>query len=291
MTNKPTDSAAATAPNQPTDPAAPPAPTEPTDPAAPTAPTAPTDQSGAHAETHSPTPATLPSAHRFQGAHIPTSPFADDDGSADPELVAALVNWQHTGSAAEAVAALIEARLLVALVAVLDSVEAGVEKDSHMAAARLVRPDGKSALLAFTSVASAQNWQADVRPLPVTAVDVARAAITDGTDAVLIDGTWALTGPILWAVAERRVPVAPINDAAVTTCIREIVAEISAQHQLPRDITFESTGEADILVLVDPAFIEQADALRLIAQKCAEAPILRTRLLRGLQFGVSAPAQ
>ena len=51
-------------------------------------------------------------------------------------------------------------------------------------------------------------WRNDARPLPVAALGVARAALEDGAEAVVIDiagpAQFALSGPALWAVAEGR---------------------------------------------------------------------------------------
>jgi hypothetical protein len=85
---------------------------------------------------------------RFAGVTLPTPEFADDDGGADPRLAAAL--QRHAAGAPvryEVLVALATARLLVPVVAVLDSDHGDgplrEEKDSHMATVTLVNDDGR----------------------------------------------------------------------------------------------------------------------------------------------------
>jgi hypothetical protein len=134
---------------------------------------------------------------------IPTSPFSEDDGSADPRIVQLIHSWSIGAvEMSDLVAALGGTRLLVPVVAVLDEVEAAgdsglvQEKDSHMALPLMVRPDGQRGLLAFTSMSSLQMWQADARPIPTMGAHVAAAAIQEGAAALVID----VLGPIRVAI-------------------------------------------------------------------------------------------
>ncbi len=228
-------------------------------------------------------------AERFSGARIPDQPFAADDGGTPPAVGAALETWRGDGDLRPVVEALLPTRLLVGLVAVLDSTDAaGSEKDSHMAAAMLVRPDGRKALVAFTSVAGLTAWQAEARPLPVRAVDAARAAIEDDADALLIDGDCALTGPFLWALAEGRVPRPPAEDDDVRAAVGEVVdavlgeAGLSCHHWLVAD----HSGAADVVVLLDSTVAGQPATVAELARQLAAHPLLRSRLVKGLALGV-----
>jgi hypothetical protein len=96
-----------------------------------------------------------------------------------------------------AVAALCGTRLLVPVVAMPGEVEhddTGLARDktADMAAVLLTGRDGRRALLAFTGLAGLQAWDADARPVPVTARDAARAALAEGADALVVD----LAGPV-----------------------------------------------------------------------------------------------
>ncbi len=133
---------------------------------------------------------------------IPDPGFADDDGAPDPALTAALAAYgAGTMAYADALAALLDARLLVPVVAVLGEVEvdeAGLahDKSSDMAAVLLQRPDGRRGLLAFTGQASLDAWDPAARPVPVTAATAARAALQEDAAALVVD----VAGPVRLAV-------------------------------------------------------------------------------------------
>ena len=56
-----------------------------------------------------------------------------------------------------------------------------------MATVLMTNAAGRTALLAFTSMAAMQRWRADSRPVPVGVPSAAQAALHDGADALLID--------------------------------------------------------------------------------------------------------
>lgn len=134
---------------------------------------------------------------------IPDPGFAGDDGSAPERLSAALGVYRQDPDSGylPALAALCGSRLLVPVVAILDEVSydaSGVarEKSSDMAAVLLQRPDGRSALLAFTGVAALNGWNPEGRPVPVAAATAALSARQEGADALLLD----VAGPVRFAV-------------------------------------------------------------------------------------------
>ncbi|WP_345522843.1 SseB family protein [Nocardioides conyzicola] len=137
-----------------------------------------------------------------QSRVIPDPGFAGDDGTAAPELAAALATWQHDASAyPEALAALQRSRVLVPVIAVLGEVElddAGLarEKDSDMATVLVQGTDGRLALLAFTGTAELAGWNPQARPVPVAAQVAARSALQDGAAALVVD----LAGPVRFVV-------------------------------------------------------------------------------------------
>ena len=140
----------------------------------------------------------------FNGAVIPDSDFANDDGSANPVLRRALKSYTESATAESArnlLDILCEARLLVPVVAVLDTEavnEAGlkVDKDSHMRSVEFTSNDGRTAVLAFTGIDSLQHWQEDARPIPRAAFEVARGAIAQDLDGIVID----IAGPAPTAI-------------------------------------------------------------------------------------------
>lgn len=134
------------------------------------------------------------------------SAFASDDGSAPAALREALDRYATDATAhSDVVAAIASARLLVPVVAVLDEAETvrtsdgspvTQDKSSHMATVSLVQADGRRGLLAFTSVETLARWDAQARPVPAAAVDVAAAAVAEGAHGVLID----IAGPVRFAL-------------------------------------------------------------------------------------------
>ena len=77
------------------------------------------------------------------------SPFAGDDGSADPELAALLEGYRAgTASVADVVARLAKVRVLIPVLAELDVVEQGehgqlVDKQASAGVVALAAPDGR----------------------------------------------------------------------------------------------------------------------------------------------------
>lgn len=113
---------------------------------------------------------------------------ADDDGGCPPLLANALA----ARSALAVAAAVSRERLLIPVV----KAPAGSlpEDDTDpcgtgeaMASVTLVTPDGRRALLAFSSLATLGEWDAEARPLPQPGAEVVRSALAAGLDAVLID--------------------------------------------------------------------------------------------------------
>lgn len=156
--------------------------------------------------------------------------FPGDDGAADPAVTRALADLEAgTGSYPAVLAALVRSRLLVPVVAVPGEVEyddqgLAHDKTSDMATVLLTGADGRRALLAFTGMATLTAWQADARPVPVTARDAARAAVQDGADALVVDLAgpvrFVVEGPDLLAVAEGWQLVLLGDDAAEAAWIR-----------------------------------------------------------------------
>ncbi|MEO8329591.1 MAG: SseB family protein, partial [Candidatus Nanopelagicales bacterium] len=144
---------------------------------------------------------------------IPDLAFQGDDGSASQTLVDALSQFAANRTAESGTLVLLslaQSRVLVPVVAILEEVEPPKpstgsqqlgghlprEKLSSMAAVLIEQPNGDRAMLAFTCLQSLQNWRGDARPVPISAVNAASAALADGATALLID----TAGPIPFAV-------------------------------------------------------------------------------------------
>lgn len=166
----------------------------------------------------------------FTGAQLPESDFAGDDGSPDPYLRSVLRNYAQSATAESArnlLGALLVARVLVPVVAQLDSVEvvAGVttEKDSHMAAIEFHSVDGRRALLAFSGTDSLEAWDEAARPIPRIAYLVAQSAIEQGLDALIID----VGGPVPTAIDGTLLAllaIGPNREELLDDTLDEVVA-------------------------------------------------------------------
>ena len=93
-------------------------------------------------------------------------------------------------------------RVIVAVVAVADDVEEvdglTIDKSSDMSVVSMIATDGRRALLAFTGLDALREWNPTARPVPVSGVDVARAAIEDGCEAIVLD----VAGPRMQVIPE-----------------------------------------------------------------------------------------
>jgi hypothetical protein len=127
---------------------------------------------------------------------LPDPGFAGDDGAADPTLATALAAYGVEPDSRErwlaVVSALQDARLLVPVTAVAE------EGGTDMAAVLMKGRSGRTALLAFTGLASMAEWDATARPVPVTPADAASAALQNGAEALLLD----VAGPVLFVVED-----------------------------------------------------------------------------------------
>jgi len=127
------------------------------------------------------------------GRTVPDPGFAGDRGEPDPALAAALAAYADgSGAHVDALAALLGARLLVPVVAVLGELETDEhgrarEKTSDMAAVLLRGADGRLGLLAFTGTQALRAWDPAARPVPVTTRTAAQAALQDGAGALVVD--------------------------------------------------------------------------------------------------------
>ncbi|MEU9123700.1 SseB family protein [Streptomyces sp. NPDC048506] len=228
--------------------------------------------------------------------NIPNPGFADDDGSADPALAAALAAYDTDRSTEpRLLSALAGARLLVPVVAVLGEVETGPdglrrEKSSDMAVPTLQAPDGRRALPAFTSTATLQRWRPDARPVAVPLHQALLAASHEQADTVVIDlagpVTYQLTGPALRALAEGRTTADPLADPAVTDALRSLLAAepaVLVAHLAP------SAATDATLAIGLAADAPTAEVAQRLAQALAADEVLRARLVRGLDLALLRP--
>jgi len=107
--------------------------------------------------------------------------FPGDDGTADVNLAEAL------GDAVAILGALGESRLFVPIIPLLGEAPAAGDKNADMAAVLMTGADGRTALLAFSSVATMAAWDQQARPVPILGRDAARATLAEEASALLLD--------------------------------------------------------------------------------------------------------
>ena len=234
----------------------------------------------------------------MQRKNIPDPGFSGDDGSADPRLAEALARHAGEPSPAaeqELMEALVGARLMVPIVAILGEAETGAdglrhEKSSDMAVPTVQTPDGRKGLPAFTSLDALARWRADARPAPVPAAQAVHAAWSEQADALLIDlagpAFYELSGAAMRAVAEGRARIDPLRDPDVAAAVRGVLTEypvVLRAHLLPSRET-----DALLAVIPDPAADPAAlgPSVQRLAAALAGHELLRIRLDRGLDLAV-----
>jgi len=167
----------------------------------------------------------------------PSSPFAGDDGTADPAVAAALARLEAgEGTVAELVGALAGTRVLVPVLAELE-VEDVVVHDGHAhtvdkeASAGIVAlrtPDGRTALPVFTSVATMAAWRPDARPVPSDVARAALSAVTEGWEVLVVDPggptTVLVPRPAVWALAQQEPWRPAVGPQGVDPEVREAIA-------------------------------------------------------------------
>ncbi len=235
---------------------------------------------------------------RFEGRPVPVPPRADDDGSADPALAAALARWQDEGRphpARSVHEALRRARLLVPVVAVLDEAEEGsrglrTEKSSHMASVVIERPDGDRGLPAFTSTQALADWNPEARPAAVDGPRAGQAALAEGCEALLIDlagpVSHVVAGPALWALAQDREWVEPHRDAILGAHLSQSLADLGAVRVRLAAPTDAAPGGPELVIEVDAPGVDLAEFLQAATARLGTDLELRTRLVGGFALAV-----
>ncbi|MEW2524010.1 SseB family protein [Streptomyces sp. NPDC047071] len=227
----------------------------------------------------------------MQTKNIPDPGFSDDDGSAAPELRAALEAWSQDRTAhGPVLKALANARLLVPVVAVLGEVEEDEnglrrEKTSDMAVPTL-KAGKRTALPAFTSTEALALWDPGARPVAVPLHQALKAAAHEKADTIVLD----LAGPVpyelnraaLIALAEGRHSADALTDPAVREAVRTAVA---AEPAVLRAHLGPGTADGTLALVLAPG-AAPAETARRLAGALAADETLRARLVRGLDLAL-----
>lgn len=220
----------------------------------------------------------------------PTSQFAGDDGSADPELAGLLrAHVDGTGSLRDVVRRLAATRVLVpvlAELAVADVVEhegtsgtqeLHVDKEAAAGVVAIEAPDGRRALPVFTSVEAMTAWRADARPVPVEAARAALSAVSEDWSLLVVDPAGPATAlvprPAVWALAQGEewrpalVPAGPDGALEVDPEVAAAVSDAAApvQHVVRAHAERGRRAEVAVVLALDPG-LDRSGLDRVLAQ-------------------------
>lgn len=193
----------------------------------------------------------------------PTSPFAGDDGSADPGVAAALAALDAgSGTLADVVAALAGTRVLVPVLAELEAAgtvqhdghEHTVDKEASAGIVALRAPDGRTALPVFTSMATMTAWRGDARPVPSDVARAALSAVQEGWEVVVVDPGGPVTALLprtaVWALAQQHAWRPAVQDGTVVPEVAAAVARALAHAPGVLAAQAEPGGRAEVAVVV-----------------------------------------
>jgi len=174
----------------------------------------------------------------WAGRAFEANPFAEDDGSARPELIQALANFHSSTDAADVFAEFAKSRVLIPLVASLGESGEGahgqtVDKSADLAVINVQTPDGQTGLPVFSSVAAMTKWNPVARPVPSDAVRVALAAASEGNTRIILDPgsatEFVFRRPAIESLAKQEVWQSPhVNEVL----IGEFGKAAAAEHQI-----------------------------------------------------------
>jgi hypothetical protein len=163
---------------------------------------------------------------------VPTGDFAGDDGAAVPALREAVdLLASGSGTATDVVAALGDARVMAAVVAVLgeEQTAADGDKQADMALVTLTGPDGRRALPVFSSTSSLSAWDRLARPVAVTTRRAAHAALAEGCERLVLDPagptTFLVSRSAVVALAQGRPWQPAHSDDVVGRRLAELIAD------------------------------------------------------------------
>ena len=225
----------------------------------------------------------------------PSSPFAGDDGTADPALVEVLAR-HGAGDAplADVVAALAPTRVLVPVLAELevadvvvhDGHEHTVDTEASAGIVALRTPDGRTALPVFTGVAAMARWRADARPVPTAVPRAALSAVAEGWEVLVLDPAGPVTVTLprtaVYALAQGLSWQPAVRDGVVADDVRAAVTAALAGVPLVVESDAVPGTRAEVAVrLALPAGLDRAGLDRVLADvntALAHDPVVAARV-------------
>jgi len=173
----------------------------------------------------------------WEGRAFEANAFAEDDGTAPEQFLAALASFRSGNLGAEKVVDSIRtSRLLIPLLAQLgESVEGAhgqrVDKSADLSIVTVKSPDNQDSLVVFSSVAAMARWNSTARPVPSDAIRVALAAASQLNTRVVLDPgsdtEFVLRRPVIAKIAQSLPWLPPERNPAV---IEAVAASVAAEN-------------------------------------------------------------
>jgi hypothetical protein len=170
----------------------------------------------------------------WEGRSFEENSFADDDGKAPAELVAAIAAFRGGQIGAEQVVDQIRiSRLLVPLIAQLGESEIGahgqqVDKSAELSIVTVKSPDDQESLVVFSSVEAMSLWNPASRPVPTDAIRVCLAAASQMSTRVVLDPgsetEFVIRRPAIAKIAQSLPWSPPENNPAVLAVISDSIS-------------------------------------------------------------------
>jgi len=170
----------------------------------------------------------------WEGRSFDSNSFADDDGSAPPELIEAIAAFRAGEVGAEAVIDQIRvSRLLVPLLANIGESEIGahgqnVDKSAELSIVTVKSPDDQDSLVVFSSVEAMGRWNKASRPVPTDAIRIALAAASQMSTRVVLDPgsdtEFVVRRPSIAKIAQSLPWLPPERNDAVLKVLQDSIA-------------------------------------------------------------------
>lgn len=177
----------------------------------------------------------------WQGRSFSENQFAEDDGSASPELISAIEDFHASGDSTNVFLEFSKSRLLIPLIAELGESGEGshgqtVDKSAELSIVTVQTPDKQTGLPVFSSVETMKAWNALARPVPSDAVRAALSAATDGTTRIILDPgsetEFAFRRAAIAALAQQKSWRPPQLDELVIEAFKNSIAREEAIHDI-----------------------------------------------------------
>ncbi|MEY3677799.1 MAG: hypothetical protein RL351_1026 [Actinomycetota bacterium] len=225
----------------------------------------------------------------WDGRAFNENPFADDDGSARPELVNAIREFHETGDASKVFSEFSKSRLLIPLLADLGESEEGahgqtIDKSADLSIVNVETPDGQIGLPVFSSVETMQRWNSTARPVPSDAIRVALAAASEGNTRIILDPgsetEFAFRRAAIAAMAQQQSWIPPHLSTSViaefekAVATEDVIAKVSISSLDPKSRLAGPEVKVQLHVVAGLDKEQLEEVLHRVTQNWAESDVI-----------------